>query len=76
MFVYGFHHHFWTDFNPKATTDIPCAIFASELMVAYPDAKIILNTRDVEGWAKSVDGSFYAILSWKRWRLLEFIDPV
>lgn len=45
-------------------------------MAAYPDAKIILNIRDVEGWAKSIDGSFYTIVNWKRWSLLELIDLV
>ena len=38
-----------------AVTDMPCASFAEELMVAYPQAKIILVERDVEDWYKSFD---------------------
>lgn len=32
-----------------AVTDMPCATFSEELMAAYPEAKIILVERDVEG---------------------------
>lgn len=41
-----------------AVTDMPCATFSEELMAAYPEAKIILVERDVEGWYKSFDASF------------------
>ncbi|OGM50741.1 putative NAD dependent epimerase/dehydratase [Aspergillus bombycis] len=58
-----------------AITDIPCILFVEELMDAYPDARIVLTTRPVEPWLASMQRTFYAILSWKRWSLLEFIDP-
>ncbi|OJJ44439.1 hypothetical protein ASPZODRAFT_135262 [Penicilliopsis zonata CBS 506.65] len=35
-------------------SDIPVAIFAAELIAAYPAAKVILSTRDEEGWMKSM----------------------
>lgn len=38
-----------------AVTDMPCASFSEELMIAYPQAKIILVERDVEDWYKSFD---------------------
>lgn len=42
-----------------ATTDIPGASFACELIRAYPDAKVILNKReDVEAWYQSVLNTF------------------
>ena len=38
----------------EAVTDSPAAIFAAELIKAYPDAKVILNTRrDLEKWYES-----------------------
>ncbi|KAB8265413.1 hypothetical protein BDV32DRAFT_158931 [Aspergillus pseudonomiae] len=57
-----------------AVIDIPCILFAEELMDAYPDAQIVLTTRPVELWLASMQRTFYAILSWKHWRLLELID--
>lgn len=37
-----------------AVTDTPAAIFATELITAYPEAKVILNTRDVDSWHRSM----------------------
>lgn len=38
-----------------AVTDQPCALFAEELMAAYPDAKVVLSVRDsTAAWHKSV----------------------
>ncbi|KAL8783968.1 MAG: hypothetical protein Q9195_009233 [Heterodermia aff. obscurata] len=56
--------------------DIPCVLFADELMAAYPSAKIVLTNRDVDAWIPSVERCFYAILSWKRWYLLQLLDKV
>src|ERR1700761_1437417 len=42
-------------FNPnmQAVTDVPHILFAEDLIAAYPDAKVILTTRDPEEWWKS-----------------------
>jgi hypothetical protein len=45
-------------------------------MAAFPDAKILVTTRSVDGWLKSMDASFYEILSWKRWKFLQIYDSV
>ncbi|KAJ9615128.1 hypothetical protein H2200_001202 [Cladophialophora chaetospira] len=34
-------------------TDAPCNLFARELMVAYPDAKVVLVEREMESWYRS-----------------------
>ncbi len=34
----------------QAVADHPCCIFAEELILAYPEAKIILTTRPVDDW--------------------------
>ncbi|KAF7985880.1 hypothetical protein HWV62_43754 [Athelia sp. TMB] len=43
--------------NFAGVSDIPTAMFAEELMKAYPDAKIILTTRDAEKWIESMQSS-------------------
>lgn len=43
-----------------AVTDIPAAMFAAELVAAYPDAKVILTTRSVDSWYKSTMDTVYA----------------
>jgi len=43
----------------KGVTDIPPAIFAQELMDAYPSAKIILTVRDEEKWFESMKATLW-----------------
>lgn len=38
----------------SAVADMPGAAFAPELLLAYPDAKFILNTRNVDDWFNSM----------------------
>ena len=33
---------------------VPCFIFLEELLAAYPDAKVILTTRDLDSWYTSI----------------------
>jgi hypothetical protein len=45
--------------NCMATTDIPGATFATELIRAYPHAKVIVNKReDEEAWYESILNTF------------------
>ncbi|KAJ5707867.1 P-loop containing nucleoside triphosphate hydrolase protein [Penicillium malachiteum] len=39
----------------KAMSDYPAAMFPDELIAAYPSAKVILSTRDEDGWVKSME---------------------
>jgi hypothetical protein len=41
----------------EAVTDFLSSAFAQELMAAYPDAKVILSTRDVDSWYSSVEST-------------------
>ncbi|KAL0931844.1 uncharacterized protein CTRU02_212797 [Colletotrichum truncatum] len=45
----------------QAVCDWPAASFASELIEAYPDAKVILTTRDADSWYKSTK----ATVNWR-----------
>lgn len=38
----------------QAVTDVPCAVFAQELIAAYPEAKVILTYRDLDSWYTSI----------------------
>jgi hypothetical protein len=38
----------------QAVSDFPAAIFAEELIKAYPDAMVILSVRDEDTWYKSM----------------------
>lgn len=48
----------------EAVTDQPCAIFAPELIKAYPEAKVILNYRDTESWYRSGYETNARIAAW------------
>lgn len=37
----------------NGVSDIPCIAFAQELREVYPDAKVILVSRDLESWRQS-----------------------
>jgi hypothetical protein len=71
---------FWSKLSllimTQAVSDIPCILFVDELLAAYPNAKVIITSRPVDRWLLSVENSFYAILSWKRWPVLELLDRV
>jgi hypothetical protein len=49
-----------TDTGP-GRADNPSILFAEELITAYPDAKVILTTRDPDRWWKSYIESLQAI---------------
>lgn len=57
-------------------TDAPCANFSDQLLAAYPDAKVILTTRDPDKWIESVERSYYHVLGWWAWKVLAAVDSV
>lgn len=57
-------------------TDAPCANFVDELIAAYPDAKVVLTTRDDEPWLRSMEASYYDILGVSAWPFVRWLDPV
>ncbi|CAO1605832.1 hypothetical protein XANCAGTX0491_009337 [Xanthoria calcicola] len=59
----------------QAVTDFPAALFAPELIAAYPEAKVVLSNRDVDQWYRSI----IRTIDW-RYRdpvhfLLSLVDP-
>jgi len=61
--------------NYDAVTDSPCANFAEELIAAYPDAKIILTTRDPDSWVRSMNSCYYQILDMLSWNPIVYLEP-
>lgn len=57
----------------QACTDLPCAMFTTELIDAYPDAKVILNLRPRDEWYRSIVNSVDAKMrSWKGALMCQF----
>ena len=61
--------------NYDGIADVPGICFSEELINAYPDAKIVLNTRDVDAWLKSMRSTATPVLGWKGWDWIAPWDP-
>jgi len=59
----------------SAVTDMPCVNFAKELLIAFPNVKVVLTQREPTSWMKSMEASIYTILSWRIWPFLCWLDP-
>src|SRR5262245_33965776 len=46
----------------RATVDWPAAAFWRELLVRYPDAKVLLSRRDADRWYDSVMNTIYPVM--------------
>jgi hypothetical protein len=46
----------------RATVDWPACAFYPQLMQRYPQARVILSTRDPESWYDSVAGTIYPVM--------------
>jgi len=58
----------------SAVADIPCANLYAELIAAYPEAKVVLTTRDPDKWMQSMEVSILAILSWRIWSVIKAMN--
>ncbi|KAJ7023162.1 P-loop containing nucleoside triphosphate hydrolase protein [Mycena alexandri] len=59
----------------KVVADVPGILFAEELIQAYPDARVILTTRDPDRWWKSMRNTLLVMLDLKHTRLARWVDP-
>lgn len=60
----------------SAVTDQPAAMFAEELITAYPDAKVVLIERDVEKWFNSFSNAIISGLEPRFVPVAEKVDPI
>ena len=56
-----------------ACLDLPGSMFWDDLHQAYPDAKVILTTRDVDSWFQSMDKTIFSYLNKKSVRILQYM---
>jgi hypothetical protein len=64
----------------ESTVDWPGAFFYRELADAYPDAKVVLSTRDPEAWEKSMIDTIWGVIYGHSpmahiSKAREFVDP-
>jgi hypothetical protein len=45
--------------------DLPGCVFAQQLIEAYPEAKVILTTREYDDWEDSMQDSLWCFLTWR-----------
>ncbi|CAD0084473.1 unnamed protein product [Aureobasidium vineae] len=50
-------------------------LLVKELLEAYPEAKVVLTTRDPEKWRRSIENSVGLISKWRIWPYLALISP-
>ena len=60
----------------QAVTDSPCVNFSDELLAAYPNAKVVLTTRDPDKWLASMHSSFHRVLDAPSWNVIAAFDTV
>lgn len=52
-----------------AIVDLPGCMFASQLIEAYPNAKVILTTRRYDDWQRSMQESIWVLFTWRLFAL-------
>ncbi|KAK7063505.1 hypothetical protein R3P38DRAFT_2818788 [Favolaschia claudopus] len=59
----------------RAATDVPHILFAEELTATYPEARVILTTRDVDSWWNSYKETIAQLIAPEKDSLLARLDP-
>ncbi|KAJ6032637.1 hypothetical protein N7540_003369 [Penicillium herquei] len=59
----------------NVSCNMPGTLLADELIKAYPEAKVIVSTRDVDKWLKSMRQSVDSAVQWKSFDWLAPWDP-
>ena len=54
---------------------MPMNLLVKELIEAYPEAKVVLTTRDAEKWRQSIENTVVVISNWRIWPYLALISP-
>jgi hypothetical protein len=60
--------------NYDVVMDLPGCVFAKELVAAYPDAKVILTTRNYEAWEESMQESLWCMCTWQLFALARYFN--
>ena len=62
-------------YHHQCVLDVPCPFFVEEFIDAYPDAKVVLNKRDVDKWLTSMNNTLFTVFQWPSWKILRYTDP-
>ncbi|KAJ7627485.1 P-loop containing nucleoside triphosphate hydrolase protein [Roridomyces roridus] len=67
----------WDDMfgDLQVVADVPGILFAEDLIQAYPDAQIIITTRDPDRWWRSFRETLLPMLDTHHTRLARWLDP-
>ncbi|KAH8426383.1 sulfotransferase family protein [Aspergillus melleus] len=57
-----------------ACLDVPACLFWEDLHRAYPDAKVILTTRDADSWLDSVNATILKFIRMRFFQLWQYMD--
>lgn len=55
-----------------AVADLPACMFAPQLIAAYPEAKVILTTREYGEWERAMQESVWLLFTWRLFQLVRF----
>ena len=58
-----------------AVTDVPALAFWEDLILAYPEAKVVIMERDIEKWYTSFDEAVIKTLWTEKGKLIGYLDP-
>lgn len=58
----------------QSCSDAPCVLFIDELVAAYPEAKVVLGTRDPDKWVVSMQRTVFEVFSWPSWAWISPYD--
>ena len=53
--------------NFDSICDVPGCLFVEEFKEAYPEARFVLTTRDVDAWLRSMQSTAGTMLAWPTW---------
>jgi hypothetical protein len=53
-----------------SVADLPACMFAPQLIAAYPEAKVILTTREYGDWERAMQDSVWLLFTWRLFQLV------
>jgi hypothetical protein len=60
--------------NYDVVMDIPGCVFAKQLVAAYPDAQVILTTREYADWERSMQESIWCLCTWRLFAVARYFN--
>ena len=74
--VYGKREYDKLFYPWNVSCNIPGSLVSEDLIKVYPDAKVVLSTRDVDRWMTSMKESVDVAIKWRSFDWLAWFEPV